>query len=69
MKPFALNTVNHFITENFRELQQFLKSISFSRALRVGMAVTLPVAIGVYAGYFEIGLALFGVLQAMSLVV
>src|SRR5690606_19215410 len=58
MKPFALNTVNHFITENFRELQRFLKSISFSRALRVGMAVTLPVAIGVYAGYFEIGLAL-----------
>lgn len=58
MKQSALSTVTLFISENFEELQEFLKSVSFSRAIRVGIAVTLPIVIGTQLGYFEIGLAL-----------
>ena len=53
-----MNTVTNFISENLKELLQFLKSISFSRAIRVGIAVTLPAIIGTQLGYFEIGMAL-----------
>lgn len=35
-----------------------MKSISFSRAIRVGIAVTLPAVLGSQLGYFEIGMAL-----------
>lgn len=58
MKPSALSTVTLFISENFKELRQFLKSTSFSRAILAGIAVTLPIVLGVKFGYFEIGLAL-----------
>lgn len=53
-----MSTVTLFISEHLKELQQFLKSISFSRAIRVGIAVTLPIVIGIQLGYLEIGLAL-----------
>lgn len=53
-----MSTVKLFISENFKELLQFIKSISFSKAIRVGIAVTLPVLIGIELGYLEIGLAL-----------
>lgn len=53
-----MSTLILFISENIKELQQFLKSISFSRAIRVGIAVTLPVLIGIQLGYIEIGMAL-----------
>ena len=58
MKPSALRTVALFISENFKELRQFLKSTGFSRAILVGIAVTLPIVLGIQLGYFEIGLAL-----------
>lgn len=58
MKQSALSTVTLLISEHFKELQQFLKSVSFSRAIRVGIAVSLPVVMGLQLGYFEIGLAL-----------
>lgn len=35
-----------------------MKSISFSRAIRVGIAVTLPAVIGTQLGYSEIGMAM-----------
>ena len=54
----VLSTVTLFISENFKELQKFLKSISFSKAVRVAVAVTLPVVLGIQFGYLEIGLAL-----------
>lgn len=53
-----MNTVTNFISENLKELLQFLKSISFYRAIRVGIAVTLPAVIGTQLGYFEIGMAI-----------
>ncbi len=58
MNHSILNIIKLFILENFKELPQFFKSISFSRAIRVAIAVTLPVVIGLKLGYFEIGLAL-----------
>lgn len=53
-----MNPVSRLISENFKELLQFLKSISFSRAIRVGVAVTLPAVIGTQLGYSEIGMAM-----------
>lgn len=53
-----MSTVTLFIYENFKELQQFLRSTSFSRGIRVGIAVTLPTLIGMQLGYYEIGLTL-----------
>lgn len=53
-----MSAITRFITENFKELLQFLKSISFSRAVRVGFAVTLPVVLGIQFGYLEIGMAI-----------
>lgn len=47
-----------FISGHYNELLLFLKSVSFSRAIRVGIAVTLPVVVGLQLGYLEIGLAL-----------
>jgi len=58
MNPSFLSPVILFISENFKERQQFLKSISFSRALRVSIAFTLPIFIGLQLGYFEFGLVL-----------
>lgn len=58
MSRSVLNTVTFFISESFKELLQFLKSSSFSRAVLVGIAVTLPIVMGIQLGYFEIGLAL-----------
>jgi len=54
----VLSSVGLFISENLKELRQFVKSLSFSRAVRVGAAVTLPVVLGIQFGYLEIGLAL-----------
>lgn len=58
MKSSVLSTLTLFISESFKELQHFLKSISFSRAIRVGIAVILPILMGLQFGSFEIGLAL-----------
>ncbi|SDL38294.1 FUSC family protein [Kriegella aquimaris] len=46
------------VSDNFKDLVQFLKSTSFSKALLIGVAVTVPIALGVAFGHFEIGLAL-----------
>src|SRR5690554_2386074 len=58
MNPLGLSHVTAFISEHFRDLQQFARGISFSKAVRVGMAVTLPIILGIQLGYLEIGLAL-----------
>lgn len=47
-----------FISNNLKETKQFLNSISFSRAVRVGIAVTIPVLLGMQFGYTEIGFAI-----------
>lgn len=53
-----MSTVTLFISENYKELQQFLKSTSFSRAILVGIGVTVPIVLGLWSGYFEVGLAI-----------
>lgn len=53
-----MNTATQFISDNLKELLQFLKSISFTRAVRIGIAVTLPAVIGTQLGYSEIGMAM-----------
>ncbi|WP_339924545.1 FUSC family membrane protein [uncultured Cyclobacterium sp.] len=58
MKLSFLSTLGLFISGNLEELKEFLKSISFLRAILIGIAVTLPVIIGLQLGYIEIGLLL-----------
>lgn len=51
-------SANYFITNHLQELKQFFKSTSFSKAILIGIAVTLPVLIGLQTDHFEIGLAI-----------
>jgi len=53
-----LKSIALTITENSKELLQFLKSSNFSKAILIGIAVTLPIVVGIGLGHFEIGLAL-----------
>lgn len=46
------------ISTNFREFLLFLKSTDFSKAIIVGIALTLPVVIGLKFGFVEIAIAL-----------
>lgn len=47
-----------FTVEQIKQLRQFLKDIRFARAIRVTMAVSLPILIGLKTGHLEVGLAL-----------
>ena len=58
-----MNTVIPTISENLRELLRFLKGTSFSKAVLIAIAVTVPILLGIKLGHVEIGLALsFGAL-------
>ncbi len=47
-----------WIFENFKEFLQFLKSTNFSKSILIGVAVTVPIIVGLQLGHFEIGLAI-----------
>jgi len=53
-----LKLISQTIASIGKELLQFLKSTSFSKAILIGIAVTLPILVGIGTGHFEIGLAL-----------
>ncbi len=53
-----INTTQNYIYDQFKQLIHFLKGIRFARAIRVTVAVSLPILTGLKLGYFEIGLAL-----------
>ncbi|MGB6046088.1 MAG: hypothetical protein WBG34_00680, partial [Flavobacteriales bacterium] len=53
-----MRTGSRRIHETVQELLQFLKSTSFTRALVVGLAVTIPIVAGLLLGVLDIGLAL-----------
>lgn len=57
-KTSAFSKLNLFVRENLQELALYLNSISFSRAIRVAVAVTIPLIIGRHFGQFEIGLVI-----------
>tara|TARA_R110002049_G_scaffold240425_1_gene413822 strand:- start:59185 stop:61407 length:2223 start_codon:yes stop_codon:yes gene_type:complete len=46
------------LSENYKELLQILKSSSFSKALLIAIAVTVPISVCIALGHLEIGLAL-----------
>jgi uncharacterized membrane protein YccC len=58
LNNYILKSIALTITENSKELLQFLKSSNFSKAILIGIAVTLPIVVGIGLGHFEIGLAL-----------
>ncbi len=53
-----MNVPAEKLSKNFKGLLQFLKSTNFSKAILIGIAVTIPIVLGIWSGYFEIGLAL-----------
>ncbi|KAA3638902.1 MAG: hypothetical protein DWP95_11670 [Proteobacteria bacterium] len=53
-----MSNKNHLSAINTLSLWRFVNSISFSRAIRVTIAVSLPILLGLQFGYVEIGLAL-----------
>ena len=53
-----LTSFTNTISTNFKELLQFLKSTNFSKAIIVGIALTVPIIIGLQFGFFEIAIAL-----------
>ncbi len=53
-----MDTIEKVRSTLITDLPQFLKSTDFSKAVKVGVAVTTPIFLGLYTGHFEIGLAL-----------
>ncbi|WP_237708819.1 YccS/YhfK family membrane protein [Gillisia marina] len=44
--------------ESYKESILFLKSTDFTKAIILALGITIPIIIGIYVNYFEIGLAL-----------
>ncbi|GGW53336.1 putative membrane protein YccC [Winogradskyella epiphytica] len=53
-----LTTILKFISKHAKDLFGFFKSSSFSKALLIGIAITIPVVFGIVSDNFEIGLAI-----------
>ncbi|MEO8933059.1 MAG: FUSC family membrane protein, partial [Xanthomarina sp.] len=53
-----MNQVTHIVSENYKELLQFLKSSDFSKAILIGFAITTPIVIGLFFDHLDIGLAI-----------
>ena len=53
-----MNTVSLFVSEKFKLLQQYLKSTSFSKAALIGIAITVPIIVGIVMDKLDIGLAI-----------
>ncbi|MCM4151202.1 hypothetical protein DHD05_06325 [Arenibacter sp. N53] len=53
-----MKSISQIITSYSKELLQFLKSTSFSKAILIAIAVTVPILGGILFGHLEIGLAL-----------
>ena len=48
----------NFIKSHLKELLDFLKSTTFSKAALLGVAITVPIIIGIITGQLDIGLAI-----------
>ncbi|WP_282030604.1 FUSC family protein [Winogradskyella eximia] len=53
-----INLILTFISKHSKELFEFFKSTSFSKAVLIGVAVTTPIILGIVTNQFEVGLAL-----------
>ena len=58
LNKYVLKPSRQSIADNFREFLQFLKSTNFSKSILIGVAVTVPIVLGIQLGHFEIGLAI-----------
>tara|TARA_R110001583_G_scaffold36536_6_gene120332 strand:- start:116666 stop:118996 length:2331 start_codon:yes stop_codon:yes gene_type:complete len=54
----VLSNILQLILRSFKELKQFLKSGNFSKSILIVIAITIPLAIGLWLNHIEIGLAL-----------
>ncbi|MFV0573105.1 MAG: FUSC family membrane protein [Xanthomarina gelatinilytica] len=53
-----MEPISQIISINIKELFQFLKSNDFSKAVLIGIAITLPIVFGLFFNQLEIGLAI-----------
>ena len=53
-----VNLILKFISKHAQELFEFFKSTSFSKAVLIGIAITIPIVLGIATDHFEIGLAI-----------
>lgn len=53
-----MEPISQIISTNIKELFQFLKSNDFSKAVLIGIAITLPIVFGLVFNQLEIGLAI-----------
>ncbi|HLV14207.1 MAG TPA: FUSC family membrane protein [Xanthomarina sp.] len=53
-----MDKVNQIISKNYKDFVQFLKSSDFSKAVLIGIAVTIPILIGIFFNQLDIGLAI-----------
>ncbi|HLV40492.1 FUSC family protein [Xanthomarina sp.] len=53
-----MGQVNQFISKNYKDFLQFLKSSDFSKAVLTGIAVTIPILLGIFLNQLDIGLAI-----------
>lgn len=53
-----MEPISQIISANIKELFQFLKSNDFSKAVLIGIAITLPIVFGLVFNQLEIGLAI-----------
>jgi len=53
-----LKLLSQKFSESAKGLLQFLKGTNFSKAVLIGIAVTIPIVLGIWSDHFEIGLAL-----------
>ncbi len=54
----GLKLLSQKFSESTKGLLQFLKGTNFSKAVLIGIAVTIPIVLGIWSDHFEIGLAL-----------
>lgn len=50
--------MSNLISNHTKELLEFLKGSSFSKAVLIGVAITVPVILGIVTGHLDIGLAI-----------
>ncbi|MCX7549954.1 FUSC family protein [Xanthomarina sp. F2636L] len=53
-----MGQVNQIISKNYKQLLQFFKSNDFSKAVLIGIAVTVPIVLGLFFDHLDIGLAI-----------
>ncbi len=53
-----MNYLKFNFKDSYKEFILFLKSTDFTKAIILALGITIPIGVGIYVNYFEVGLAL-----------